>query len=344
MKIAIAAGGTGGHIYPAGAFANYAQSHGAEVVWIGSNARMEKDIVKTLNVPFMGFGIERPSEHPLWLVHDITAWFAIRNYLKTFKADCVVSAGGYISFFAASAARSLGIPYFMMEQNAFPGRVTRMMQKKAQAIFTAFEESKTYFKSKTNVLVTGNPVRNDIKKRTKTGNRCVVMGGSLGARAVNEAVKQLLNEGFFESSNIPVLWITGTRDYESIKAAVNPGTMLELCEYRHDMAAVFAEARCMIARAGAMTVSECAVSGIPMLLVPYPYAKDDHQRLNAEAVEKRGGGKVITESVNLTGDLKSAISMLWNDPARLDAMSMAIRTLMPDNAEEIIWKEISRSL
>ncbi len=342
MRIVVTAGGTGGHIYPAGTFALYALQNGADVAWIGSEARMEKTLVEGMKIPFNGFRIERPSENILWLPHDIAAWCAVRRILRTYKPDRVVAAGGYISFFAVSAARSLGIPYYLMEQNAIPGRVTRMMQKNASAVFTAFEESISWLTKKNNVRVTGNPVRHDIKTTRATRDTCVIMGGSLGARAVNNAAVTLLNEGFFEQQEIPVLWITGSRDYDTIRAAVNPGVRVELCEYRHDMNMVFAHARCMIARAGAMTVSECAVSGVPMLMVPYPYAKDDHQQVNAEAVATRGGGIVIKETDALADNLRNALVDLWSDSGRLDAMSASIRTLMPHNAEEIIWKEIQQ--
>lgn len=344
MRIVVTAGGTGGHIYPASTFALYARQQGADIAWVGSEARMEKNLVEGMQIPFHGFHIERPSEHILWLPHDIQAWLAIRTFLQTYSPDCVVAAGGYISFFAVSAARNLGIPYFLMEQNAIPGRVTRMMQRKAVHVFTAFEESTTWLNKRKNVTVTGNPVRSDIKSSHAQRDTCVIMGGSLGARAVNNAAVTLLNEGFFERNEIPVLWITGSRDYSTIRAAVQPHVKVELCEYRHDMDAVYAKARCMIARAGAMTVSECAVAGVPMVMVPYPYAKDDHQKMNAEAVAYRGGGVVINESSTLSDDIRKVMERLWQDTSTLDGMSTAIRTLMPANAEELIWKAINDTI
>lgn len=344
MRIVVTAGGTGGHIYPASTFALYAHQQGADIAWVGSEARMEKTLVEGMGIPFHGFHIERPSEHILWLPHDIHAWLAVRAFLKSYKPDCVVAAGGYISFFAVSAARNLGIPYFLMEQNAVPGRVTRMMQRKAVHVCTAFEESIAWLTKKKNVIVTGNPVRSDIKTMRSERDRCVIMGGSLGARAVNNAAVTLLNEGFFERNEIPVLWITGSRDYDTIRAALKPNVAVELCEYRHDMDAVYAKARCMIARAGAMTVSECAVAGVPMVMVPYPYAKDDHQKMNAEAVAHRGGGIVIDESATLTEDIRGVMEQLWQDDAKLTSMSTAIRTLMPANAEALIWKAINETI
>ncbi len=309
MKTLIAAGGTGGHIYPALALAQRLRESGDTMIWGGSVRRMEQDIAMKEGFDFRGFDIRRPFEGFSWIYRDLSAFMRIVSLMKKEGVDRVVCAGGYISFFFAAAARLRGIPYYLLEQNVIPGKVTRRTAGRAEKIFVSFEETKKMLK-RGNIVCTGNPVRKSILETTCEGGYLTVLGGSLGARSINKAVLDMANQGFFRERGIKLIWITGTRDYEMVTEALKEERGIEVFAYRDDMENVYRDTDMIISRAGATALAEFFALGIPAVLVPYPYAKDDHQTENARAAVAEGAYLMVRESGGLAEELQRALLQL----------------------------------
>ena len=331
MRILIVAGGTGGHIYPALAVAKELLKRDAEVFWAGSNERMESDIVKKENIPFYGFDIKRSKTAAL---QNSVAFINVIKFLKKEKPEKIVAAGGYITFYFLLAAYLLKIPFYLMEQNAIPGRVTRVAGRFAKKVFITFENSGKYLKNN-NIVVSGNPIRKEIKNVAVTGEKMIVLGGSLGARKLNFAIKELAKEKFFELNDIKVVWITGKRDYEIIKKEIKNCSNIEIFDYRDDIHNVYKEASFAVSRAGATTLSELVALKIPAIFVPYPYAKDNHQHYNAKAIEEIGGAIIVEESDDFREKLKKAILKL-NKRENLIKMTECLKDVKNNDAEKII--------
>ncbi len=306
MKTLIAAGGTGGHIYPALALARALAEKGEKITWGGSLNRMEGDVAAMNGFDFKGFDIRRPFEGFCWLFKDIAAMSAIISAMKKERYDRMVCAGGYVTFFFIVAARLLGLKYYLLEQNVIPGRVTRMAASRAEKVFLSFAESEARL-GRCNVAVTGNPVRKEIRDIKKIGGHITVLGGSLGARAVNNAVLELMKRGYFSKNRMKVIWITGKRDYEYMMQNAPHGENIQIFAYREDMENVYAQTDFVISRAGATVLAELFVTGTPGILIPYPYAKDDHQTANAAAAASYGLYAAVAEGDSFTARLESAL-------------------------------------
>ncbi|HDS03297.1 MAG TPA: UDP-N-acetylglucosamine--N-acetylmuramyl-(pentapeptide) pyrophosphoryl-undecaprenol N-acetylglucosamine transferase [Firmicutes bacterium] len=294
MKVLIVAGGTGGHIYPGMALGKTITEKNAEVLYAGTIHRMEASLFEKEKLPFRGFPLYRPGEKGLKFLCNGWTFFTIRRWLQKEGFDAVICAGGYISFYFGLAARLSKIPLYLLEQNVIPGRVTRLLAPHAAKVFVSFEESLSYFK-KEKALWTGNPVRKKILNVCPRGKSLTILGGSLGARALNEAVLIMEQSGVLKAFDYPVLWITGERDYEKIAAAVHERPGLHLIPYCHHMEEIYAETAWVVSRAGATVLAELKALQLPGVLVPYPYAKDNHQKANADAMMQNGSYRVVEE-------------------------------------------------
>jgi len=305
MKIVIMAGGTGGHIFPGLAVAKELEIKGAEVIWLGAIGGMEEKLVKKHNIPIKlldikglrGKGIKGLITMPFKLIK------ATRTVLKYFKhenVNAVISMGGYVSGPGGIAAKLKRIPLLVHEQNSKFGMTNKYLSKWATKVLTGFNLEELY-----NSHWIGNPVREEIennKKVLKNSQQIniLIIGGSLGASSLNTKIPKLLNP-LLESDKISVIHQTGKNKLkETTKIYTdNNNAKIQVREFINNMSAVYAWADFVIARAGALTIAEINAMGLPSILVPYPYAVDDHQTFNAKNITNNNAGYIWQESDDL---------------------------------------------
>ncbi len=302
MRIIISGGGTGGHIFPAVAIANALREldPNCEILFVGAEGRMEMQ-----RVPAAGYKIEglpvRGLIRPLWspknfgVMRDfLKSKRMVKKIIKEFKPDVAVGVGGYASAPTLTAAYSLGIPCLIQEQNSFAGVTNKSLAKKASKICVAYEGMERFF-PKDKILLTGNPVRQNLvanyESQTRSCPSILIIGGSLGARTLNEAV--LSNLGAIAASGVKITWQTGAYYKDSIAKELarceelskpTKPDNLTVTDFVSDMASAYAQADLVISRAGASSISELCLLGKPSILVPSPNVAEDHQTHNAMAL------------------------------------------------------------
>jgi UDP-N-acetylglucosamine--N-acetylmuramyl-(pentapeptide) pyrophosphoryl-undecaprenol N-acetylglucosamine transferase len=352
--VIIAGGGTGGHIYPGIAIAQEFKRRNAncEIVFIGTARGLENKIVpregfklELIEVAALkGVSIGRRIKSLLLLPKSATA---VRSLIRKYKPDVVIGVGGYASGPMLLIASLMGVPTMVAEQNALPGFTNRVLARFVKAAAVSFEEAKSFFRGKAEI--TGNPVRAEfftVPPRTVSNvTNILITGGSQGARAVNEAMIAALPLLEANKNELAIVHQTGELDFEKVKAAyANSSLQAEVRPFIEKIVDEFTKADLVISRAGATTVAELAAAGRPAIMIPLPWAADDHQRKNAEAVERAGAGRMILQS-ELNGErLASELLVLAKDPARRMAMSAASKMLAhPDAAARVadIAKKIS---
>jgi UDP-N-acetylglucosamine--N-acetylmuramyl-(pentapeptide) pyrophosphoryl-undecaprenol N-acetylglucosamine transferase len=345
MRAILAGGGTGGHVIPALAIAQELQKqYGAEVLFVGTARGIENRLV-----PAAGFqlrlvqvgGLNKVTlKTRLKTLFDLprAIWDA-RKILAEFQPDVVIGVGGYASGPAMLAAILKGTPTLAFEPNVVPGFANRIVARWVSAAAVHFEETAEYFK---NAEVTGVPVREAFFKIAgqPTGNSSptlLVFGGSQGANAINQAMIQCLPELVKQIPNIHIIHQTGERGYNDAQAAYQQaGLSAEVFPFISDMPGFFARADLLLCRSGASTVAEITAAGKPAVFVPFPRAADDHQRVNAQALERSGAAVVVEETKLERVWLADTVAALLGDPARLQRMSASARSLAhPDAARDI---------
>jgi UDP-N-acetylglucosamine--N-acetylmuramyl-(pentapeptide) pyrophosphoryl-undecaprenol N-acetylglucosamine transferase len=357
MRVIIAGGGTGGHVIPALAIAHQLKKQfAAEILFIGTARGIE-----TRLVPQAGYSLDLIKVGALKNVSLATraktifdlprALWTAGRMLNDFRPDVVIGVGGYASGPAMLAAIRRRIPTLAFEPNVVPGFANRLVARFVSAAAVHFEETCQYFR---NCKVTGVPVREAFfqiaPKIPDEVPTLLVFGGSQGAHAINQAVIESL-PGL--RAKIPALHIihqTGQRDYEDVHAAYQKAgwstqarvslewgqSSAEVHKFIDDMPATFARADLLVCRSGASTVGEITAAGKPAIFVPFPRAADDHQNVNARALERAGAAVVVEESNLEAAYLVDTIAALLNDPARLRSMSAAAKSLAhPQAVEEI---------
>jgi len=352
----IAGGGTGGHVTPALALGEAIAARGDEVLFIGSSHGLESRLV-----PAAGFRLEvLPSEQfmgrNLWgrLRGGLSILRSVGSahlMLRKFKADAVLSVGGYAAMPAALAAWTSRRTLFLVEPNAIPGRVNRLTAHFARSVFVGFESTRRGLPTRTESICVGVPLRRALyrafAKNEKTGLpatplRLLVFGGSQGARQLNENVPDALAR--LAVGSVEVFHQTGEADREAVaKHYSELGIAAEVVAFETDMPKRYAWADLAICRAGALTVAELALAGMPALLVPYPFAADNHQAANARALEAAGAARCLeARPLDLTA-LAQSIAEFVTSPGRLVLMrEAAARLARPNAAEEIIDHCIAR--
>lgn len=360
MRFVVTGGGTGGHIYPALAIARGLQDRfGSKVSYIGGILGMEAEIVPAEGLSFRGIplaGLKRglsPSNiMAVWLA--AAGILKAYRYLKEIRPAAVVGTGGYVCGPVVLAAALSGIPTMIHEQNALPGITNRILSRFVRGVVLTFEDSRKYFPSGIFVKVTGLPVRKDIffknKKQAREmlglppdGMLILSFGGSQGARSINNAMKLVLKH-FSGRKDIFFFHVAGPNNYDEFVTDIKAeGINMDNCgnititSYMHDMPSALAAADLLICRAGAATLAEMTVVGLPAILVPYPYAAENHQEYNARSLEKRGAAVVVKDS-NLSGNfLVTQIEKLTSCPRMLKEMSKASRELgRPGAVDDIL--------
>ena len=349
MRAILAGGGTGGHVIPALAIANQLKkSYDAEVLFIGTARGIENRLV-----PAAGFPLQLVRVGALKNVSLTTrlktafdlpraVWDAARM-LNQFAPDVVIGVGGYASGPAMLAAVVKHIPTLAFEPNVVPGFANRMVARLVSGAAVHFEETAEYFR---HAEVTGVPVRQaffEIAPKRGGTPTVLVFGGSQGAHAINDAMMRCLPVLQREAPGIYIIHQTGERDYnDALAAYASFGESAAVFKFIEDMPAAFARADLVVCRSGASTVAEIAAAGKPAVFVPFPRAADDHQRVNAEALERHGAAVVVEESKLEGVWLAETIAALLQDPQRLERMSQAARELAHPNAARDIAKMAAR--
>jgi UDP-N-acetylglucosamine--N-acetylmuramyl-(pentapeptide) pyrophosphoryl-undecaprenol N-acetylglucosamine transferase len=347
MRVLIAAGGTGGHIYPGIAVAKEVMRRDprAEVRFVGTARGLE-----TRLVPQAGFELTliesaglknvgmRARVRGLWLLPK--SFLAARRLIREFRPSVVVGAGGYVSGPVLLVAALLRVPTLVMESNALPGFTNRMLARFIDKAAVSFEAALPFFRGK--AVVTGNPVRREffeIPKREHDRARIEVLifGGSQGARAINEAMVAALPHLEDERRVLHVTHQTGESDFEKVLPAYTDagwGEQADVRRYIDDMVASFAASDFVICRAGATTSAELVAAGRAAIMIPFPLAADDHQRKNAEALASAGAARMILQQ-DLTGErLAAEIKRLVAAPEEISRMEEASRRLARGDAAQ----------
>ena len=344
MRVLIAAGGTGGHIYPGIAVAKEIMRRDAasEVLFVGTSRGLETKIV-----PANGFQLSLINSAGLknvglagklkGLAVLPKSFLEAAELLREFKPDVVVGAGGYVSGPVLMTAAFMRIPTLVMDSNALPGFTNRRLAMFIDKAALTFEEAMPYFGKKG--IVTGNPVRKEFfeirEKQPSESVGLLIFGGSQGARALNEAMIDALAE--LASLKLAITHQTGDAQFQKVRDAYNAAGMPEsdVRPYISDMVSEFAKSDLIICRAGATTCAELAAAGRASIMVPLPTAADDHQRKNAEAMAKAGAARMILQK-DLTGEsLAKEISTLVSSPEEIDSMEQAAKELARVDAAEV---------
>lgn len=348
MKVIIAGGGTGGHIFPALSIADEILSRSREnkVLFIGTSKGLEKELIQS-----KGFDIEyiRSSGiagkgifSKLLAIMKSTAGLADSfRILKGFKPDVVIGVGGYVSGPVLLSAKLLSLPTAICEQNSVPGLTNRILCRITDRIFATFEESLEYFKS-SKTVVTGNPVRKEILSTEITDHRSsdritvFITGGSQGASKINRVMPEVFDH-LGKKNRVRIIHQSGKNDLKTVGDAYSRlGLDAEVHSFIDDMASAYHRADLVISRAGAGAVSELSALGKPSVLIPYPYAANNHQYFNAKFMEK-GGAAVVVEEKDLDHMIFCKIIDKILDRTKLDEMSAcALKLARPEATQNIV--------
>ena len=354
-NIIITAGGTGGHIYPALAVAELLLENGANITWVGTPNSMEAKLVpKKFNIQYIktsgvrSKGITKKLSFPFKL---IISTIKARKILKKFKTDLVIGFGGYVSGPICLAAVQKSIPIIIHEQNAKIGLTNRVLAKLATKICLAFDidNIKEIFSAKQleKTEIVGNPVREDIvalNHENKIFNneklKLLILGGSQGAKAINLIIPNLITEAKKQGIKIEVWHQTGSLSFDETKNKykdIPQENVKEISAFIYNMSDAYKWANLVICRAGALTVSECAISGLPSIFVPFPFAVDNHQFYNAQILVKNNAGFCIDQDKMTLASLLDIIKPLAMDTNKLvEVSNNAKKTLVKNASQQIL--------
>lgn len=342
MKILIMAGGTGGHVFPALAVAEQLRAQGMEVLWLGTRAGLEADIVPRagIAISFIAINGLRGKGVLSWLLAPsklLVALLQSLNVIRRLRPDAVLGMGGFVSGPAGLSAYLLDKPLALHEQNAIAGLTNRLLAPLAKIPMEGFPGSLR----RKNAVHTGNPVRAEIAAMAPPDQRfpgrsgplrLLVLGGSLGAQVFNETVPQALQA--LPAAARPEVWHqSGTRHIEAARSHYQKaGAEVRLLPFISDMAEAYGWADLVLCRAGALTVAELACAGVAAILVPYPHAVDDHQTHNARYLSESGAALLVPQSAMTPAHLGSLIKDLSQNRARLLGMAQSARKLARPDA------------
>lgn len=350
MRLIIAGGGTGGHLFPGIAVAEEFLARGSEneVLFVGTERGIEARML-----PKLGYRlalISASGMKGLGTVKKILSagrllygYSQSRRILKEFKPDLVLGVGGYASAPMVLAARGMGIRRFIHEQNAAPGLTNKLLGRFVDGVFISMEEAASFFPKKITQM-TGNPIRKEIlwgfQERVRSlGDTfsILVFGGSAGAKRVNSALLEALPHLQSVKHRLRITHQTGEKDVARVREGYQAqGFQAQVTNFIDDMSAAYGAADLVICRAGATTIAEVSACGKGCIFIPYPYAADDHQRKNAESLVKRGAGRMILEE-DLTGEhLAKEILDLMEHPEKVAGMEQGARALAQLDAAQAI--------
>ncbi|WP_143304941.1 undecaprenyldiphospho-muramoylpentapeptide beta-N-acetylglucosaminyltransferase [Chitinophaga vietnamensis] len=355
-KVIIAGGGTGGHIFPAIAIANALKKiqPDIDILFVGAKGKMEMEKVPRAGYPIEGLEIAGFNRSNIF--KNILLPFKIlkslgqaKAILKRFQPDVVIGVGGYASFPILRAAQKRGIPSLIQEQNSFAGKSNKILGRKAAKICVAYDGMEKFFPAEKLVL-TGNPVRNNITQSAVTKEDALqyfqldpakktvfAVGGSLGAKSINEALQPLLPA--LKEKNIQLIWQTGKPFYQTAVAAAAPyAANVKVYEFINVMDFAYKAADVVLSRAGALAIAELCVVKKPVIFVPYPFAAEDHQTSNAMNLVNKNAGMIIKDD-EVRNKLGDVLFSLLQNKALMEQLEKNIGTLGNPNADMVIAKE-----
>ena len=355
-RVIIAGGGTGGHIFPAIAIANALKLKmpNLEILFIGAKGKMEMDKVPEAGYTIKGLdivGFNRSSliKNISLPIKLIKSFIQVRNIFKSFRPDAVIGVGGYSTFPVLKFAQTKGIPTFIHESNSYAGKSNMLLGKKATKIFVAVD-SMTRFFPFDKIVITGNPIRKDIMecKLSKVealkhfglkNNKItiLVIGGSLGAKSINEAISVSINE--LTENDLQLIWQTGKIDSIKYREDAKGKSNIYVSEFIKQMGIAYLAADIVISRSGAMSVSELCVSGKPTVFIPFPYAAEDHQTVNAMYLVDRNAALIVKDSAVKQELFKTVVELSKNADLQ-HSLSKNISIFSVGNADELIANEI----
>ena len=364
-KIILCGGGTGGHIFPMIAIAEEFKKVNSEnkILFVGSNDRMEMEIIPKYDFPIYGLWISGIKRSSLilnilflgipFILKNITLPFKILfSVIKSiyilikFRPDFVIGFGGYSSGPFLLTSHFLNFKTAIQEQNSYPGLTNKMLSKKVKYIFTAYDKINNFFSTNT-VFNFGNPIRNLKIKSNENAHKyfgldsskktILVLGGSLGAKNINEGV--LNNISLIRESSYQVIWQTGKFYYKNILSKIIKDKKIIIKDFINRMDLAYSVSDIIISRAGAIAISELCVISKPLILVPSPNVVDDHQTKNAKAISEKGGCVLIKDSDAKNTMLKTAFD-LFENKSKMDSMKKSLSKLSSPNATQKIVNKI----
>lgn len=358
VKVIIAGGGTGGHIFPAIAIANAVKEEKpeAKILFAGARGRMEMERVPQAGYEIIGLDIAGFNRSALLkniaLPFKIlkSLWQAYRM-LRKFKPDVVVGVGGYASFPVLQVAQMTGIPTLIQEQNSYAGKANRFLARRAKTVCVAYPGMEKFFPAE-KIVYTGNPVRKIIA--THQVNRAealayfgleqhrkvvLVIGGSLGAKSINEAIAAGLD--ILIENGMQLIWQTGKNYFATAKQHVDGKKEVHVTDFIERMEMAYAAADLVVSRAGALAIAELCVAGKPVIFVPFPFAAEDHQTANAQMLVQQKAGIMIQDS-EAQGRLITKLLHLAQDHSLREMLGNNIKQLAVYDADRRIAKEVIR--
>lgn len=360
LRIIVSGGGTGGHIFPAISIANAIKTKrpDAQILFVGAIGRMEMQRVPQAGYEIKGLPV-RGLVRPIYSLKNIgvaidflRSKVMAKRIIRKFKPVAAVGVGGYASAAALDAAHSMGIPCLIQEQNSYAGKTNKMLATKVQKICVAYEGMERFF-PKEKIIMTGNPVRQNVvndniskeEARKKFGldpnkKTILLVGGSLGARTINESMKQHLD--VVRDSDVQFIWQTGKYYNEEMNKAVKDfGEIpnLKVLDFITDMGAAYNAADLVISRAGASSISEFCLIGKPVILVPSPNVAEDHQTKNAMALVNKDAAIYVKDAEAADVLQKRALETIHNDE-KLKSLSENVKKLGLANSADVIADEV----
>lgn len=366
MKVLIAGGGTGGHIYPAITIGKALEEKGATLLFAGARQGLEKELVPKAGYPIELIPVDYfPRRLSRRLVKSVwtagTSVFRAMALVRRFQPDACIGTGGYVAGPITLASALLGVPTVIQEQNALPGFTNRVLAYFVDRVALGYDAAKTGFRQKDKLIVTGNPIRPEIMSLTRQEGAArlglnpkiktvLSFGASQGARSINQSVLGALSR--YQQMDAQFLHVTGERDFddfhrECVKDGhdVKPipdlnGIVLhnvKVVPYLHDMPAALACADLVVGRAGALSISEMTAKGLPAILIPYPHAAENHQEKNARVLQSAGAAEMILDRDLNSDVLAERVEGLLGDGERLKKMSRAAKGFgRPDAVWDIV--------
>lgn len=361
MRVMIAGGGTGGHIYPALTIAKTIKklAEPCDFLFVGTQEGLEADIIPKEGFAFATIEISG-FERRISLKNLITVFktagslITSRSLIQNFNPDIIIGTGGYVCGPVLLAGSLMGIPTLIQEQNVIPGITNKILARFVKKIAVGYGEAKKYFGAAENkVVITGNPIRSEVLQVSREEGLAalgldagkitvLVSGGSRGARSINEAMLEAYPD-FIDRNDVQILHVTGQNEYNNIvgkmdKYGISHGIAgnVIIKPYLYNMPLALAAADIAIFRAGAIGLAELTAKGIPSVLIPYPYAAENHQEFNARVLEEKGAAVVIRDAELTGGKLSVILQDLISKPQRLSSMAQKSREFgKPQAAEDI---------
>ena len=368
MRVIVAAAGTAGHINPGLAIANKIKQEepNSEIIFIGTTRGLENDLVpragyglKTIEAYGLSKKISIANFKKMWAT--LMATGKARKIIKEFKPDIIVGAGGYICGPVVWAASKEKIPVILHESNAFPGKAVKMLAPKAEKVLISFEEARSRIPNARNIVCTGTPVKivkkeysQEEKKKILTsigvnGNKPIVLvfGGSQGAQKINEAIIGILENKM--NKDYQIIWATGPKQFDIIKEElaskhidINNIENAKILPYIYNMEEIMNVSNIIVARSGAMTITEISNLGKPSILIPLPNVSQDHQLYNAKVLENVGAAKIILNNELNKNNLEDEIEEIIKNPQLMHEMEEKAFSKSVKDVQEKIYKEIKK--